>query len=395
MVLVLFIAPWAIILSRRPYYAFLSIVRNWFLLLLPLLALVSVMWSDYPAATLKLSLEYLVTTMIGIWAACCIKPRISISALMAALSIGVILSVLIAPNNNVGIFGSKNYFALSISLLMLTAITVALDKLQPRIFRLMGLFAFVSSPVELVFAQSLGALVDTCATLAMFFGLRAACRLHPGARSLAFIILFLLATVVVLLGTLYVNSSDVLDLVGKDATLTGRTLIWQHALDSISEHPFAGLGYAAFWQVGSWSAEQVWHFMRIPDKMGFHFHDTYLQIAVDLGVIGLSVFIATLMILMLRTVSVICSPSPKAEQWFAVNMFVFFILRSLIEVDLFFPFNIPSIVICLIWVYLPPLRFRRRSVNAFSTGATQSEIRPIGITRGWTKRSERARNLTA
>ena len=38
-------------------------------------------------------------------------------------------------------------------------------------------------------------------------------------------------------------------------------------------------------------------------------------------------------------------------------MFVFFILRSLIEVDLFFPFNIPSIVICLIWVYLPPLRW--------------------------------------
>jgi O-antigen ligase len=35
--------------------------------------------------------------------------------------------------------------------------------------------------------------------------------------------------------------------------------------------------------------------MKIPNKMGFHFHDTYLQIAVDLGVIGLSVLIATLM----------------------------------------------------------------------------------------------------
>jgi hypothetical protein len=35
-----------------------------------------------------------------------------------------------------------------------------------------------------------------CATLAMFFGFRAASRLHPGIRSLAFTILFLLGTVV-------------------------------------------------------------------------------------------------------------------------------------------------------------------------------------------------------
>ena len=74
---------------------------------------------------------------------------------------------------------------------------------------------------------------------------------------------------------------------GKDATLTGRTLIWRRALDSISEHLIAGLGYAAFWQVGSWSVEQVWYFMKISNKMAFHFHDTYLHIAVYLGVIGM------------------------------------------------------------------------------------------------------------
>jgi hypothetical protein len=74
-----------------------------------------------------------------------------------------------------------------------------------------------------------------CATLAMFFGFRAASRLHPGIRSLAFTILFLLGTAV--FSKRCINSSDVLGFVGKDATLTGRTLIWPHALDSISEHP--------------------------------------------------------------------------------------------------------------------------------------------------------------
>jgi hypothetical protein len=69
----------------------------------------------------------------------------------------------------------------------------------------MGLFAFVLAPAELVLAQSVGALVDIRATLAMFLWFRAASRLHP----------------VGLLRTLYVNSSDVLGFIGKDATLTG------------------------------------------------------------------------------------------------------------------------------------------------------------------------------
>jgi hypothetical protein len=76
------------------------------------------------------------------------------------------------------LFPQKNYFALSISLLISKAITVAFDKLQPRIFACGTCFA-------LAFA-----------TLAMFFGFRAASRLHPGIRSLAFTILFLPGTVV-------------------------------------------------------------------------------------------------------------------------------------------------------------------------------------------------------
>jgi exopolysaccharide production protein ExoQ len=359
MVLLLFMAPWVIILLYQPFQAFLSIIHNWVLLLLPLLALVSVLWSDYPNATLRIGLEYLATTLIGIWAACSIKPSITISALMSSLILAIFCSVFMSPHDNVGIFGSKNYYALCISLLMLTAITVALDKSQPRAFRLIGFVAFALSPPELLFAQSVGALVDTCATLAMFFALRTASQLQPRVRSLALLIIFVFGTALFLLGVSSINSSDVLGLVGKDATLTGRTQIWQHGFDSIASHPIAGVGYGAFWQVGNWSAEQIWRFMQIPGKSGFHFHDVYLQIAVDLGAIGLSVFITTLIVLIFRAVGVICSPSLKGEQWFAINMLIFFILRSPIEVDLFFPFNIPSVVICFVWVYLPPVRFRR------------------------------------
>jgi exopolysaccharide production protein ExoQ len=360
MVLLLFMAPWVIILLHQPFHTFLGLIRNCFLMLLPLLTLVSILWSDYPNATLRTSLEYLATTLIGIWAAYCIKPCVTISALMSALILGIFFSILLMPHSNTGIFGSKNYYAVCISLLMLTAITVALDKSQPRVFRLIGFVAFALSPPELLFAQSVGALVDTCATLAMFFSLRAASQLHPRIRSLALLIILVFGTSVFLLGVSSINSSDVLGFVGKDATLTGRTLIWQHGFDSIASHPIAGVGYAAFWQVGNWSAEQIWRFMGIPGKAGFHFHDIYLQIAVDLGVIGLSVFIATLIVMILRAIGVICSPSLKGEQWFAINILIFFLLRSPIEVDLFFPFNLSSVLICFVWIWLPPIRFRQK-----------------------------------
>jgi hypothetical protein len=37
---------------------------------------------------------------------------------------------------------------------------------------------------------------------------------------------------------------------------------------------------------------------------------------------------------------------------FAIAVFIFLFLRSPIEVDLFYQFTVPSLLICLIWIYL-------------------------------------------
>jgi len=54
------------------------------------------------------------------------------------------------------------------------------------------------------------------------------------------------------------NLFDVLLLsIGKDVSLTGRTLLWSHAASIIADHPF-GVGLQAFWVESNSQAVQFW-----------------------------------------------------------------------------------------------------------------------------------------
>jgi exopolysaccharide production protein ExoQ len=144
----------------------------------------------------------------------------------------------------------------------------------------------------------------------------------------------------------------ILDWLGKDATLTGRTWLWEWADREIAAHPALGTGYQAFWQEGNWRAEEIWFHDLKSDKTGYHFHNTYLQVAVDLGLAGLLVLLATLGAICARFGSFVLLWRPGAPQFFAISVFLFFLLRLPIEVDLFWPFQPPTVMLSLVWVYL-------------------------------------------
>jgi O-antigen ligase len=70
--------------------------------------------------------------------------------------------------------------------------------------------------------------------------------------------------------------------VGRERTLTGRTLLWDLAEAAIESRPWLGFGYKAYWT-------------NIPAEMRelvsvvggvFHFHNNYLDVAVAFGFIG-------------------------------------------------------------------------------------------------------------
>jgi exopolysaccharide production protein ExoQ len=261
----------------------------------------------------------------------------------------------------IGVFGSKNYFALCISLLLLTAVTVAFDKYQTLTFRVLGIAGFCLAAPLLIYARSVGALVVCMSTLMISTVLRIACRLPPKARVALLLLTFLFTIFAVAAAMSDLDYGGVLNYLGKDTTLTGRTLLWQHAADAIADRPLLGGGYEAFWQVGNWSAEQLWLYSYVPNKYGYHFHNTFLEVAVDLGLVGLGIFVMLLALTVLRIIARLFASKPAAEQMFAMTLFIFLLLRMPLEVDLFFPFQLSSILLCVVWIYLQsssPLRRR-------------------------------------
>ena len=79
------------------------------------------------------------------------------------------------------------------------------------------------------------------------------------------------------------------DVVGRDATLTGRTRIWEDAL-KLTVNPVIGAGYESFWMGNR--LEAMWL------ANGEHLnqaHNGYLEVYLDLGWVGLTLVAAVML----------------------------------------------------------------------------------------------------
>ena len=79
------------------------------------------------------------------------------------------------------------------------------------------------------------------------------------------------------------------EVLGKDATLTGRSKIWEAALRQIEQRPWTGYGYGVVWdQKGAWGP-LAW----IIKQSGFtpqHAHNAWIEQWLGMGVVGLAAF---------------------------------------------------------------------------------------------------------
>jgi exopolysaccharide production protein ExoQ len=81
----------------------------------------------------------------------------------------------------------------------------------------------------------------------------------------------------------------VLNSLGKDSTLTGRTVLWDEAIRLFEERPWLGLGYNSYWN----SPECASLSINVGGWLG-SFHNIYLDRLVDVGAVGLSFFLIAL-----------------------------------------------------------------------------------------------------
>jgi exopolysaccharide production protein ExoQ len=294
-------------------------------------------------------------------AASLLKPRALISALTCCLVITAMLSVVFGKESVdpltgssafVGVFESKNQLGFFTSLMLLAAVALLIDGRQPVPARLLGGVALVLALPLLVLTRSGTAIVSAvlaCLVLVANFVFSQLSR-YERARLLGVAAVVMLPIAILLVVAGDDVAAVLLDLMGKDATLTGRTLLWAHALQLIPQHPLLGYGYQAFWQQDTVEAESLWFEFHVLSRQGFHFHSTYFETAVELGWVGAGVLVATL----LGTFGALIRWSWRSRSvtasFFTAMMFCL-LTRSFVEVDVLMQFQIGAFTLFIAATY--------------------------------------------
>ena len=117
--------------------------------------------------------------------------------------------------------------------------------------------------------------------------------------------------------------SVVADFYGKDLTLTGRTLIWDAAIDVAQERPVIGYGPGGLY---SWPPSD--ETLEILNRAGFwhnHVHNGLLQVQLALGLVGLALVLALVMIC-LSTGITLWRQDATVSRWLITSVLVIMVM---------------------------------------------------------------------
>lgn len=302
MTLILFIPTYFVLRRHRLIGIFLY---SWPVLLLPIMAIASALWSVDPGVTTKSGILYLITVMIGVILGAGIRHKDLMYAIFFTFFLFTCMSWVFGDFQYgrkafQGLLASKNAMGDVAGILVISSICIIFEELSRRqysrlILSVLGLFV---GAVSLWLSEATTATIATGVATAFVLFWVFLIKLNISYRNL----LVILSSIIILI----IISSAIywlpyileltLGITGKDTTLTGRTELWNKADEVISERPLFGMGYNTFWHHGNFEAEALWRQFGIRGRSGFNFHSTYKEITVSLGYIGFALytFIATI-----------------------------------------------------------------------------------------------------
>jgi exopolysaccharide production protein ExoQ len=283
-----------VLLAQRPGRALVGMLREPFLVAMLLVAAASMFWSVAPDQTSRRIVALTLTTLCGValgsrwrW-----SQLVEVTAVTFAIMAGLSLLVAVVapsigrmtdlfPGAWRGLWLEKNTFGGLMAFAALNFADAAL--FQPKRQLLWwGMTAAAILMLGLSTSKtSLVALMLGGSALGFTLLVRRGGVVAVAASWLAVVAVGTLVTVIALHPDLF------LALLGKDATLTGRTKIWAAVWRLIQQRPIQGYGYSAIW-----SDETGWGPLQwIVKQAGFkpeHAHNSWLEQWLGLGVFGLA-----------------------------------------------------------------------------------------------------------
>jgi exopolysaccharide production protein ExoQ len=315
------------VIARNPNL-YLSIVRrNSVLFLAGVFATASAIWSYLPGLSAYFGILYMLNLIVGaviaqrfgLWAVMRFVFWFSLIVQIVSLVLGFgHSSIAIDDSGNFrGLYSTKNVVAMHACILYLTAFLLLLERWRPMV----SILGILTAICGIILSRS------GTGMLMMFFvtAFGAACYVFARHRrnSLVLFGLFLIVASLAVAAISLANvslSDGVLNAIGKDSTLTGRTLLWDKAFQSFEAQPWLGIGYLSYWYSPQSDAAEIWI---LTGQELMSFHNIYLDRLVDVGIVGLTLFLAGLVLIISRCIGLIARQ--KSITWIWSLTFVAFL----------------------------------------------------------------------
>ena len=282
------------LIATRPWDNLMGLARQPFLVLLLIIAGASTLWSVAPDQTLRREVALVATTLGAVALAARWRWPTLIEIVATSFAVLVVASLILGvffpatgrmtdifPGSWRGPWAEKNTFGGMMAFAFLAFAAAGLFRRQRALlwwgFAALTLLLLLLSTSK----TSLVALMLGVAALGFVLLVR-----RGGA--IAVVSTYLAVVGAVGLGAAIVFAPDIfLNLLGKDATLTGRTKIWAAVLRLIHLQPWLGYGYGAVWSDTSSRGPLQW----IVKQAGYkpeHAHNGWLEQWLGMGALGLS-----------------------------------------------------------------------------------------------------------
>jgi exopolysaccharide production protein ExoQ len=347
--------PWAVV--NKSYMLFYALIVLWllvsrwktifaigqrqlWLVVMVCLALVSTIWSQDAGTTALRATWLAVDTCFILWFASSFEWKEQMQLLMLTGTVGALLSlaaVVAMPSRGLdtmhdgawqGVYYSKNHLARAMLFMLLPAFHLRMPKRAVSNLLRLGYIALLL--IVIVMSESKTAII-----LALFYVVYwSALRIVTRFNALTRIGLVALGLICLAVAAVFIlpNLDAFLHIFGSDSSLTGRTTIWGALIISAMKHLSLGYGYQAFWVSGA--SEGTDAFARVYSLMHFtmsYSHSGYIDVVLQLGLVGLGIIIFSLIRMMLRSYSVFLRGWSAEAEW-ATGVLLITILYNIDEV---------------------------------------------------------------
>jgi exopolysaccharide production protein ExoQ len=355
----------------------LCAMRNALLLLLLGWTFLTVLWSVSPEDTLRRSVALALTTTFAVYLAVRFDTLTVVKLMAIALGIDAVGSAVCAlafpaigvchdaeyPGAWRGVFASKNQLG---AMMLIECLGLSLLYLAER--RRVCLLALAAAFALLLLSMSKTPLFIMLSLLPSLALVRRFFHNPRGFEQLLALALSLTAILLLLASTMI---EPILALFGRDATLTGRTDIWELSWAAIQRRYWTGYGYGAFWSNPYGPATDVWDVLnwRVPSS-----HSGLLELWLGLGLIGVTLF----GLLLLRSLGQILARARQGsceECLWRLGYFILFVVHAVTEPEAMAQTSVAWALFIAVAVFAPRRTARAAPRSSAATAADHADLR--------------------